>query len=142
VSGGGLALPAAGAVSGETVAFAAGLTGRSGRAPVIEAALAKATGRPRPLPVRAVLIALLCLALGDRPLFLTEATRLLFCQLGDTSRALHDRLHPPGDPPPADQPGPGLRTRPRDVWSWSRWRRRRQYQARLCHYRRRGYALT
>ena len=22
------------------------------------------------------------------------------------------------------------------------WRRRRQYQARLCHYRRRGYALT
>jgi hypothetical protein len=30
---------------------------------------------------------------------------------------------------------------PRRVWSWSRWRRRRQYQARLCHYRRRGYAL-
>ena len=25
---------------------------------------------------------------------------------------------------------------------WSRWRRRRQYQARLCHYRQRGYALT
>ena len=31
---------------------------------------------------------------------------------------------------------------PEDVWSWSRWRRRRQYQARLCHYRRRGYTLT
>jgi hypothetical protein len=31
---------------------------------------------------------------------------------------------------------------PEQVWSWSRWRRRRQYQARLCHYRRRGYALT
>jgi len=31
---------------------------------------------------------------------------------------------------------------PEHVWSWSRWRRRRQYQARLCHYRRRGYALT
>lgn len=30
---------------------------------------------------------------------------------------------------------------PVHVWSWSRWRRR-QYQARLCHYRRRGYALT
>jgi hypothetical protein len=28
------------------------------------------------------------------------------------------------------------------VWAWSRWRRRHQYQARLCHYRRRGYALT
>jgi hypothetical protein len=31
---------------------------------------------------------------------------------------------------------------PERVWSWSAWRRRRQYQARLCHYRRRGYALT
>jgi len=26
--------------------------------------------------------------------------------------------------------------------SWPRWRRRRQYQARLCHYRRRGHAFT
>jgi hypothetical protein len=31
---------------------------------------------------------------------------------------------------------------PERVWSWSGWRRRRQYQARLCHYRRRGYSLT
>ena len=31
---------------------------------------------------------------------------------------------------------------PERVWSWSRWRRRRQHQARLCHYRRRGYQLT
>jgi len=31
---------------------------------------------------------------------------------------------------------------PEDIWSWSRWRRRRQYQARLCHFRRRGYALA
>jgi hypothetical protein len=31
---------------------------------------------------------------------------------------------------------------PEAVGSWSRWRRRRQYQARLCHYRRRGYRLT
>ena len=31
---------------------------------------------------------------------------------------------------------------PESVWSWSRWRRKRQYQARICHYRRRGYALT
>jgi hypothetical protein len=30
---------------------------------------------------------------------------------------------------------------PRYVWSWSTWRRR-QYQARACHYRRRGNALT
>ena len=72
----------------ETVAFAAGLIDRSGTAPVIEAALAHQTGRPRPLPVRAVLIALLCLALDDRPLFLTEVTRLLFGQLPGASRVL------------------------------------------------------
>jgi hypothetical protein len=28
------------------------------------------------------------------------------------------------------------------AWSWSRWRRKRQHQARVCHYRRRGYILT
>jgi hypothetical protein len=28
------------------------------------------------------------------------------------------------------------------VWSWSRWCRRRQYRARQCHYRHRGYLLT
>ena len=88
MSGSGLALPPAGGLSDSTVAFAAGLVDRSGTAPVIEAALAHATGRPRPLPVRAVLTALLCLALDDRPLFLTEATRLLFQQLPETSRTL------------------------------------------------------
>ena len=72
----------------ETVAFAAELIDRSGKAPVIEAALAHRTGRPRPLPARAVLTALLCLALDDRPLFLAEATRLLYHQISDVSRAL------------------------------------------------------
>ena len=80
--------PAAGAASDTTVAFAAGLIDRSGKAPVIEAALAHRTGRPRPLPARAVLTALLCLALDDRPLFLTEVTRLLFCQISGTSRRM------------------------------------------------------
>jgi hypothetical protein len=28
------------------------------------------------------------------------------------------------------------------VWAWSHWRRRRQHQARLSHYRRRGHPLT
>ena len=28
------------------------------------------------------------------------------------------------------------------VWSWSHWRRRRQHQARLSHYKRRGHPLT
>lgn len=27
------------------------------------------------------------------------------------------------------------------IWSWSHWRRRRQLQARLSHYRRRGHPL-
>ena len=89
MSGTGLTLPAAsGGVSDQTAAFAAELTGRSGKAPVIEAALAHRTGRPRPLPARAVLTALLCLALDDRPLFLTDATRLLFCRLSPASRGL------------------------------------------------------
>jgi hypothetical protein len=85
---GGLDLPADAGVSDETVSFAAGLIDRSGKAPVIEAALAHRTGRRRPLPVRAVLAALVCLALDDRPLFLTEATRLLFCRLPPASRRL------------------------------------------------------
>ncbi len=86
---GGLRLPpGGGGISDDVVAFAAELIDRSGKAPVIEAALAHRTGRPRPLPVRAVLTALLCLALEDRPLFLTEATRLLFRRLSGTSRAL------------------------------------------------------
>jgi hypothetical protein len=40
------------------------------------------------LPARAALTALLCLVLDDRPLFLTEATRLLFCELSKASRRL------------------------------------------------------
>jgi hypothetical protein len=32
--------------------------------------------------------------------------------------------------------------KPEHVWAWSGWRRRRQHQARLSHYRRRGYPLT
>ena len=31
---------------------------------------------------------------------------------------------------------------PRHVQAWSAWRRKRQYQARVSHYRRRGYALA
>jgi hypothetical protein len=86
VGGGGLEVPGPGSAPGEqAIAFAAGLIDRSGQAPVIEAALAHRTGRRRPLPVRAVLTALLCLALDDRPLFLTEVTRLLFCQLPPAS---------------------------------------------------------
>jgi hypothetical protein len=97
MGGGGLDIPGAGTAPDEqTVAFAAELIDRSGKAPVIEAALARRTGRPRPLPVRAVLTALLCLALGERPLLLTEVTRLLFSQLSPASRRL---LGVPGTAP-------------------------------------------
>jgi hypothetical protein len=89
MDGSGLGIPEPGTlIDDAAVAFAAELIDRSGKAPVIEAALAHATGRPRPLPARAVLTALLCLALDDRPLLITEATRLLFGQLSDVSRAL------------------------------------------------------
>jgi hypothetical protein len=89
MDGCGLDIPGTGAaLDEETVAFAAELIDRSGKAPVIEAALAHRTGRRRPLPVRAVLTALVCLALDDRPLFLTGVTRLLFSQLSPASRQL------------------------------------------------------
>jgi hypothetical protein len=89
MGGGGLDIPGPGTAPDEqAVAFAAELIDRSGKAPVIEAALAHRTGRPRPLPVRAVLTALLCLALDERPLFLTEVTRLLFSRLSPASRRL------------------------------------------------------
>jgi hypothetical protein len=45
VNAAGLSLPAAAGVGEETVAFAAGLVDRSGKAPVIEAALARPAGR-------------------------------------------------------------------------------------------------
>jgi hypothetical protein len=89
MDGGGLGIPGPASIpEEEMVTFAAGLIDRSGQAPLIEACLAHRTGRRRPLPVRAVLAALLCLALDDRPLFLTEVTRLLFCQLPPASRRL------------------------------------------------------
>ena len=105
MDGGGLEIPGPGSAPDEdTVTFAAELTGRSGKAPVLEAALAHRTGRPRPLPVRAVLTALLYLALDDRPLFLTEVTRLLFCQLTPVSRLAGPACPVPPLPSGASRP--------------------------------------
>ena len=66
---------------------------RLGVAERLEALVAKATGRPRELKVRAVLVALLVLALDDRPLHLKAATRLLFCRLppAGAAPARHNR---------------------------------------------------
>ena len=102
--------PVGGGASDATVAFAAELIDRSGKAPVIEAALAHRTGRRRPLPVRAVLTALACLALDDRPLFLTEATRLLFCQLSPASAGCSASPAPSAASGPSGPPTAGSAT--------------------------------
>jgi hypothetical protein len=34
------------------------------------------------------------------------------------------------------------RHQPKHIWWWSHWRRRRQHQARLSHYKRRGYGTV
>ena len=86
---GGLEIPGPAMLPGEeTVAFAVILTGRSGAADQAEAALARRTGRRRALPARAVLAALLLLAMDDRPLHLTRVTDLLFRRLTPASRTL------------------------------------------------------
>ena len=71
----------------EAIEFCTGVIDASGVAERLEAMVAKATGRPRQLKVRAVLVALLVLALDDRPLHLKAATRLLFCRLPPAWRA-------------------------------------------------------
>ena len=98
MSGDGLTLPATGGgISDETAAFAAELIDRSGKAPVIEAALARGTGGPaRCRRARAHRAAVP--GLDDRPLFLTEATRLLFQHMSPASRRL---LGVPAPPPPS-----------------------------------------
>ncbi len=59
----------------------------SGVAEGIEALLAKKTGRPRHLKVRAVFVALLSLAIDDRPLHIKAATTLLYERLPASWRA-------------------------------------------------------
>ena len=68
-------------LSDEAISFCAEVTDSSGVASKLEALLAKKTGRPRQLKVRALLVALLLLALDDRPLHIKAATKLLFYKL-------------------------------------------------------------
>jgi hypothetical protein len=84
----GRALPAFSSdIAEQAIAFCTEVIDASGVAEHLEALVAKATRRPRVLKVRAVLVALLFLALDDRPLHLKAATRLLFCRLGQPWRA-------------------------------------------------------
>jgi hypothetical protein len=54
----------------------------------------------------------------------------------------HDRLHASEIRRLLAKTSPQRPPGPEHAWSWSRWPRKRQYQARICHYQRRGHALT
>jgi hypothetical protein len=75
------------ALSEEALSFCTEVIDSSGVAEGVEALLAKKTGRPRHLKVRAIFVALLCLAIDDRPLHLKAATKLLYERLPASWRA-------------------------------------------------------
>jgi hypothetical protein len=75
------------ALSEEALCFCTEVIDSSGVAEGVEALLAKKTGRPRHLKVRAIFVALLCLAIDDRPLHLKAATKLLYERLPASWRA-------------------------------------------------------
>ena len=85
------------------------------QAPVIEAALARRSGRPRPLPVRAVLTALLCLAPDHRPLFLTAPPGSCSGGCPPASRSLPGSPAPPPPSGPSSTPAPGSTTASRHL---------------------------
>ncbi len=65
----------------EAISFCTAVIDSSGVAGKLESRLVKNTGRPRQMKVRAILVALLLLAIDDRPLHIKAATKLLFCLL-------------------------------------------------------------
>ena len=71
----------------EAISFCTSVVDTSGVAEELEGLIKKATGRPRCLRARAILVALLLLAIDDRPLHLKAATKLLFSQLPGPWRA-------------------------------------------------------
>jgi hypothetical protein len=68
-------------VEDEVVEFATEVIEACDEAGRLEDSLERSNGRPRALGVRAVLVALLVLAMDGRPLHLTEVTRLLYSRL-------------------------------------------------------------
>ena len=75
------------ALSEEAISFCTGVIDGSGVAEQLEHVLKRATGRPRALKVRPLLVALLLLAIDDRPLHLKAAPKLLFWRLPTAWRA-------------------------------------------------------
>ncbi|HZD66213.1 MAG TPA: hypothetical protein VE152_08965 [Acidimicrobiales bacterium] len=81
-------VPWASVPTDDQVGFCARVIDDSGVAERFEALLARPTGRPRTLSVRALLVALFVLAVDDRPLHLTAATDLLCFGLSDNARVV------------------------------------------------------
>jgi len=78
----GRAVPAAaGELSDEMIRFCVEVVDASGVAGELERLVKKTTGRKRSLSIRALLVALLVLAVDDRPLHLKAVTALLFTRL-------------------------------------------------------------
>jgi hypothetical protein len=65
----------------ESISFATDVVDSSKVAEHLEALLVRTTGRRRAIPLRALLVALLLLAIDERPLHLSAATELLFRRL-------------------------------------------------------------
>ena len=74
-------------LSDEAISFAIDVVDASKVAERLEAHLVKNSGRRRTLSVRALLVALLLLAIDDRPLHVKAATKLLYCTLSAHWRA-------------------------------------------------------
>ena len=71
-----------GVINTDKVELAVSLVERSQQVEQLELSLKRSTGRPRSLSVKAILTALLLLALDDRPLILKSVTKVLYFQLG------------------------------------------------------------
>lgn len=74
------------AISAGRVEFAISAVEGSQELQELEHRLNKSTGRPRSLSVKAILAALILLALDDRPLILTSVTKLLYFQLSPAQK--------------------------------------------------------
>jgi hypothetical protein len=84
----GRAIPSAtSSLTDDAVSFAIDVVDASKVAERLEALLVRSTGRRRTLPLRALLVALLLLAVDDRALHLKAVTRLLYCSLSGHWRA-------------------------------------------------------
>lgn len=75
-----------GTINGDRVELAVSLIEGSKEVSQLEHSLRRSTGRPRALSVKAILAALVLLALGDRPLILKSVTEVLYFQLGNRQK--------------------------------------------------------